>query len=353
MKNRFIIKLFQWLAAIVISCVIVNAFSFLYYRLTGWIDREGGATLSIWDPYTYIINAIEGYGVYKVDSRGYVNEDKTLGDEYVLCVGASFTQGKEVTSGKRYTDILNDMLSDGDECLAVYNVSQDGYFFPDIISGFKAIVSEFPSSDTIIIETCSTSFSSEQLDNALIQRQYNPYENGDCIIDTLSTKQRIKIKVKEALPLLSIMKKQSQTRGMNNSSVNDVANNAVNNAVSNVEKKEFNYDSYSAALDDCLKLIRSEYDGKLIIMYHNNQRIGSDGNMIPDDSQTKDIFSDLCERNGITFVDTTQAFLKAYQEDYSVGYGFNNTSIGIGHLNEAGHRIIADELYRVLKGCEE
>lgn len=44
----------------------------------------------------FFFNAIEGYGVYKVDSRGYVNEDKTLGDEYVLCVGASFTQGKEV-----------------------------------------------------------------------------------------------------------------------------------------------------------------------------------------------------------------------------------------------------------------
>ena len=345
MKSRLIIKLFQWIAATIISFVILNMVSFIYCRPAGWIDREGGATLSIWNPDTYIINAREGYGLYKVDSRGYINEDKILGDDYVLCVGASFTKGTEVTVGKRYTDILNDMLSDRDESLAVYNIGQNMYFLPDIVSGFKAIVSEFPSSDTIIIETVTTSFASEQLKKALSQREYNPYENGECIIDTLSTKQKIKIKVKEALPLFSIMKKQYVDMGKNNTSVNDIINND--------EEKAFDYESYSTSLDDCLKLIRSEYDGKLIIMYHNNQRIDSDGNMISDDSQTKDIFSDLCERNGITFVDTTPAFFKAYQEDYSVGYGFNNTSIGTGHLNETGHRIIADELYRVLKGCEE
>lgn len=60
-------------------------------------------------------------------------------------------------------------------------------------------------------------YTGKRSDNALVQREYNPYENGDCIIDTLSTKQKIKIKVKvkEALPLLSIMKKQSQTSGSN------------------------------------------------------------------------------------------------------------------------------------------
>ena len=51
-------------------------------------------------------------------------------------------------------------------------------------------------------------------------------------------------------------------------------------------------------------------------------------------------------KNDIVFVDTGDAFLKAYENDYSVPYGFSNTTIGNGHLNQTGHRIVAEEFYK-------
>lgn len=42
------------------------------------------------------------------------------------------------------------------------------------------------------------------------------------------------------------------------------------------------------------------------------------------------------------------AFLKEYEASYEVPYGFSNTSPGTGHLNRTGHRLVAEELYKMI-----
>lgn len=101
------------------------------------------------------------------------------------------------------------------------------------------------------------------------------------------------------------------------------------------------------SLDQALALIRSEYDGRLIICYHPSVEITNEGLKIKYQATTPD-FASLCEKNKIEFVDVSEAFLDAYQKNFAVPYGFSNTTMGTGHLSREGHQIIADVLFDVL-----
>lgn len=43
-------------------------------------------------------------------------------------------------------------------------------------------------------------------------------------------------------------------------------------------------------------------------------------------------------------------YAREYKEKLVLPYGFSNTKPGYGHLNEAGHQMVADVLYPLLKG---
>lgn len=319
------------LSAVVISNLIV----FPYHRPVGWIERQNSSTLSIWDPNTTLIHGTEGHGIYKVDENGYLNTGKLIDKDYTIAIGASFTQGKEVKSGKRYTDILNSLLSDEDENnLHVYNVSQDGYYFPNIVKGFDSLVHEFPNSKNIIIEIGTTDYSLEEIQDSLNQRGFDEKERGCNIISTLSTKQKAILKIKEYLPIINIAKKQIETIKASKDTQKEKEN------VSNEEMK--------SVLDESMKLIRSQYNGRLIICYHPAVEIKNDGLEVVH-SETTPMFRELCEKNNIEFVDVSDAFLSAYAEDYSIPYGFWNTTMGQGHFSVEGHRVMAQELFKVLE----
>lgn len=45
--------------------------------------------------------------------------------------------------------------------------------------------------------------------------------------------------------------------------------------------------------------------------------------------------------------------MKAFEENFIVPYGFYNTTMGDGHLNVDGNRIVVQELDQVLKDLPE
>ena len=92
---------------------------------------------------------------------------------------------------------------------------------------------------------------------------------------------------------------------------------------------------------------------KLIIVYHPFISLNKDGTMkIDDETEPVKMFSDLCEENGIYFISMTERFLNEYAKDSTIPYGFMNTSVAKGHLNENGHRMLADEVYRLITRIE-
>ena len=95
-----------------------------------------------------IVHGTEGCGISKVDENGFLNPDGTLAERYVLMMGASHTQGKEVSPEQRYSTLVNGYFSGDSGLLAAYNIASDGHFLPSQIQHFKAAVAAFPNADS-------------------------------------------------------------------------------------------------------------------------------------------------------------------------------------------------------------
>lgn len=328
MKKHGRKQAFQWALALLAGFFLVNALCFGYERQPGWLDTPNGAATSVWRPGAVIVHGTEGCGISKVDENGFLNPDGTLAERYVLMMGASHTQGKEVSPERRYSTLVNDYFGGDSGLLSAYNIASDGHFLPSQIQHFKAAVEAFPNAEAITIEIGSTDFSAQELRDAQNQAAYDP-GNGD--FKDLSPVSRLKLAAKEGLPLLALLKTNFQTL-----------------RAQAAEETEGPYD-YETELDAALALIRSEFDGPIAFVYHPATEIQPDGSLELDYSDNWDIFCGVCEQNGIDVIDTGPRFARLYETEQKLPYGFANTTPGSGHLNAAGHRILAEEIISYLE----
>ena len=318
----------QWALALLAGFFIVNALCFAYERQPGWLYTPDGPSASVWRPGAVIVHGTEGYGISKVDENGFLNSDGTLAERYVLMMGASHTQGKEVSPGQRYSTLVNDYFSGGSGFLTAYSIASDGHFLPSQIRHFRAAVEAFPNAGAITIEIGSTDDSPQELHDARKQPVYDPGNGG---FNNLSPVSRLKLAAKEGLPLLSLLKKNVQTL-----------------RAQAAEGSEDLYD-YETELDAALALIRSEFDGPIAFVYHPTTSLASDGTLQLGYSDTWEAFCRLCEKHGIDVIDTGSRFQKLYETEGQLPYGFANTAPGEGHLNALGHRILAEEIIAYLE----
>lgn len=322
----------QWLAAAAIAMLLCNACLYGYHDPAAWIDRSNASTYAIWRPGSRIVMGTEGRGVHHVDSRGYLNPDLPLADGYTLVVGSSFTQGKEVAAGERFVDLLNGALSDG-ETLAVYSVSQDGFYFPDVVACFPALMAEFPDAETLIIEIGSVSFSDEALTAALNRQGVDETQRGAELLERMPSGRKAALYIKEAFPILTLGKQQLTAMLAEERASPETAPSAE-------------------ALDAAMAQIRARFSGRIIIFYHPSVQITPEADLEIVQEEGLELFRRACERNGLEFLDASVRFSQAYEEDHTVPYGFPNTTMGSGHLNADGHRICAELLLEALKGGE-
>lgn len=335
---KYILKAF---GACLLVFFLANTLMFVYNRQPGWLERSHGATTSIWRPGSFIVQGQEGYGIHVVDRNGYLNRGTLVDDNYVLVVGSSQTEGKEVKSGERYCDILNVALQKAEEKdtsdLLVYNVSMDANYLPKMLSGFTALISEFPDSSCIVLEIGTTDYTADELQKMLIQREYHESETGEKIQQSLSAKERLKLMMKEFFPLLNHVKSQYKAMG------------AVNQQSGSMKEETVikDMESYEKQLGEVFQMLDDLYQGQIIFLYHPTMEITNDG-LTAVYEQTTEEFKQLCDTYGFTLVDMTQTFLEAYETDYIVPYGFSNTTLGTGHLNKYGHEMIAENLYQVM-----
>ncbi len=333
---------FRWVSAIFIAAVICNSCLFLYHRPPGWIDREHAATKAIWNPGSTIVHGKEGRGIYKVDSRGYVNDDLPLQKEYWIVAGASHTQGKEITRGKRYSDLLNAALRKDNTALAVYNIGMDGHYFPVIIHELTNITKEFPDAKGIIIEMSNSSFSKEELFYALEQNSYDANESGAVISETMEFTEKIKLLTKEMTPLRTILKEQYRV-------LQETYNSEDEKILQGGENNESDQDE-DALIDKICSCIADITNCKVIIIYHPRIALSEEGMAYIGTSDTQiEMFKKSAEAHGITFIDATDAFLTEVNINKRLPYGFMNTAPGSGHLNRYGHSIVAELLLEEIK----
>lgn len=345
MRNRImkksILYLYQsleWMAALVIVFFIFNIGIMSFYHPASAIVTNNAAVPEKFFPGDWCLYGDEGYGLEHIDENGYVNPDLPLSDSFVLAVGSSHTEGFHTSFGKRWTDIMNKELGAEDQ-LMVYNIGHSGYRFPQIAKRFSAIVGEFPTANAIVIEIADTDYAIEGLLDSLNQVEYNESDLMKEIYGGMTYKTKIKYKVKSSVPVLRLLHKQIEVFKDNHSVVDLPTDSDIMNDEEN----------YINALNLVMQKMREIYQKQIIIVYHPPVDIGSDGDMIINSDRTSAMFEECCKENNIDFVNLGNAFNEAYMQDFSVPYGFFNTSMGQGHLNDCGQKIFAEEVMKVLK----
>ncbi len=322
----------SWLIAILIAFIIINIICFCYERPPGWRDTPNGASEAVRNPYSLLIHGTEGYAITRVDKNGYLNPDKPLSDKYILMLGASHTQGKEISPNKKYSVLVNDLYYNDSE-LHTYNISCDGSFLPSQLKHFKAALEAFPDAELVTIEIPGTDYSVNDISSSMDQPDYNP-EDSAIWFDHMSFTEKIKNMLKENVPMLSKIKKNYL---------------GIKQSRQPSEKRQIDPDEYKNAIDKSLSLIKSECDVPIVFVYHPETIINPDGTLSLKYSETWEIFKTACQKNEIDIIDCGDVFLEYYEKSKELPYGFSNSTPGTGHLNELGHKIIADKIIEYLE----
>lgn len=340
-------KFLKAVSSLFCSFLCINFICLFYYSGLGSIHRENGATTTVGIPGSWHINASEGLGIIRFDKNGYHNIDGELSNPYILIMGSSNVVATQLLQGRDMSAILNRLLGGSNEELKVYNIAHSGNYLPGIVKGFQAGILEFPNSCAIIIEVTQTSFSMSDLQESLQQTVYDSTSSGVYLTSHTTAAQRTRSLLIGALPFIKVMK-HVQSGGMN-------PNWGTPFGLICTETKseaECNRSEYAIILNNAFSLIRSEYNNPIILLYHPSVTLSNGGMKIVRDENTYDIFQGVCEDNNIIFLDTGDAFLEAYEDKYTIPYGFSNTEMCSGHLNTDGHEIVANELYRVLQDLQ-
>lgn len=338
----FLKQISGWILAAAIAALICNAACFTFYDPCQELTREHGSTTGFLLPDSRGVYGLEGYCVANIDDSGYVNRDLERADDYIVACGASHTEGLFIPEELRYSDILNDSLYD-DGKLHVINIGRSGNYFSVVLQHLDGILAEFSDAKAIIIETDSLAYDTKALYDSMAQAGYDPGETAQSIMDSLSERARYTIKLKQALPLLRLIHKQYYTwlESRDENTGSDILDPAF-------WRLEYEGD-FETALDDLMKFIRSKTDKQVIILYHPAVSLEADGSMKILTNNAEPYYEKVCSANGIDFVDMTDRFVQAYEEDHIIPYGFSNTTPGDGHINRAAHQMMAEELEKVIR----
>ncbi|MCR5673106.1 MAG: hypothetical protein K6F87_05265 [Lachnospiraceae bacterium] len=332
-----------WIVALAVAAVICNVSCFAFYNPLQELKREHGSTTGFLLPNSHGVYGLEGYCAASVDQNGYVNRDIPRADEYYVVAGASHTEGLFIPEKYRYSDLLSDMLYD-DGLAHTVNIGKSGNFFSVVLQHLDGILGEFPDAKGIIIETDSLAYDTKALYDSMIQTGYDPDETAGSILSSMDGRTRTVIKVKQALPLLRELHKQYYTY------LDSVRSSDSGSDILDPDFWRSEYEGdFETALDDLMKYLRNSTDQQIVILYHPAISLEEDGSMKILTNNAEGYYKKVCADNDIIFVDMTERFLQAYEEEHIIPYGFNNTAPGEGHINRQAHKMIAEELAEVLK----
>ena len=363
--KKTIKSLLSWCMAAIIAVSCANLISFFYRSGAGSINRENAFSISIRTPNSRIVRGAEGYGINHVDENGYLNDNTLpLSEHYILLMGSSHAEGLQVMQKDSMTSALNNRIDPS--VRTVYNLGTAGYTLPLIVQGFQAALEEFPHASAVMIEVSQLEFANEELLAAMDQAKFDPASTGQALMQSLGTTRRIRNEILEVIPLISLLRQQFDSMDL---SMRDAF--GIRDFINAQQAKQLSQNSTqapeqttNAAEDESIKvsdtlhqvfaLLHAEFDQPIILLYHPGVTTLPDGTIsINRDMRYYEDYRTACEDNGIVFVDAGDAFLQAYEADFSLPYGFDNTTMQSGHLNKLGHQIDAEELYKAWMNIQD
>ena len=327
-------KCLKWfIKAFFAGCFAFFAMTFFcmfYYNSPVHFPNSSGATDHIWTPNTFYSQCREGISNGKTNNEGFMNsfDYETGMNINVLIMGSSHMEAGNVLMSESTVSKLNALLGSN----TAYNIGISGHTFPICCNNLESALMYYHPSEYVVIETSKLDFTDDELSSILDGSIPELADHSDGILGMLSKNPFLRLTYYQIKGFLEQGGDKKEA---------DISNKSFGNTVDNL------------LLDNVLSYIAniaSENETNIIICYHPTTQINSDGSLLlPDNMEDRKVFSDLCENNGIIFLDMTDRFQQEYDTKHILPHGFCNSSVGSGHLNKFGHEMIAEELYKIIE----
>lgn len=327
-------KLLVWILKAIIACMIalgiLSIFVCIYHYEGVHVDNSGNGTDYKWESHQLKSQMTEGFSWFLMDGNGFNNEIITSDTVDILLMGSSHMEACEVPQEKNVGSLLNAEISN----MTTYNIGIGGHTIYRCVDNIADAIQTYRPEKFVIIETDRVKLDMNSMKEVVEGNApaIPSYDSG--IMYCL-----------QKIPAVKLL--YSQISNWIDSESNDNKNPlAPNSSTSNMEEyRECVARFLQKAVD-----ATSETECRIVIFYQPPTKLMPDGTIDygEKDEAYLNIFSEVCMELGIEFLDMTDGFQKLYSEKFILAHGFSNTSIGEGHLNESGHRVIADELKKMI-----
>lgn len=315
-------------AAAIVSFVVVNLVCVFYYNVPIHSTSESNSTDYIWEKNKFYSRGTEGFAMGVTDKNGFNNlETFEEGEIDILIMGSSHMEAFNVAQDKNTAAILNHKFRESGLNLNTYNIGISGHSLITCLNNLDDAVKDFAPQKVVVIETQT------------IKPSLNDIIKGlDGTLPTIASHNGGIVGELQKIPYLRLVYSQLK---------NAIKDNKVDNhSKKTIESKE---DEYYRLLEEFIsKSVAFCKDAgvKPIIFYNCEIDVDEQGKVIEQEN-IEDIerFKTACEKNDVIFLNMHTDFEKYYNENYKLPRGFSNTKIGSGHINEDGHRIIAERLF--------
>lgn len=325
-------KAIKIILAAALGIVLLDIFCAFYYNPTGYVKSVHGATDLVRESGAFTSRATEGIAWMAMDENGY-NNAEVPEDIFVLMMGSSHTEALNVMQHENASAYLSAMLSENGMADGVYNIGMSSHTLVRNMANFSRAIDEFEPSGYVVMETADVIMWTASLYEAMEDRMEPLPATGMDMPGVLTDR-----------PLLRTLYRQFKN-------------------LTGEEHQELYADyipedtmqRYEEALTQTFAMLKADADEngvELIVYYHPHLNLEFDGSVTAATQyQCLEAFARSCENAGVTFIDMTEIFIADYAENAMLPHGFANTPAGTGHLNPHGHRLIAEEVFRVI--CEK
>lgn len=312
--GKYLIKLF---ISAVVSFIIISLICFFYYNIPVHYTNNEGYTDYILEKNKIQSRATEGYALGKTNNEGLNNYDDYTGQPIdILILGSSQFEAFNVMQNDNLTAQLSNMLGDD---YSIYNLGVSGHDFLRCTQNLDKALEKYNPKKYVIMEVSDLCLSNKDINDALNNK-----------IPELKSSENKFILTLEKIPALRCF-------------YNQVDNTVHKNNTSSETPKYT--DDISESLELLLNKIShsaDKYGVQIIFLYHSPETAENDSI-----SEQKQLWITLCDKNNINFIDMTEDFSNALNNNEYV-YGFLNTLPNFGHLNKTGHKIIAEKISKFI-----
>lgn len=305
-----------------LTILLITLFSYFYSYSGIHVANTSGATDYVWESGQRKAGMEEGISYLHMDGNGY-NNHSALGNSDVdyLLMGSSHMEAVNVAQTKNTGYLLNQLLPGN-----TYNIGISGHTIYRCVKNLDAAVEEYHPIN-IIIETDRVDIDVNEV------RQVIDGEMG--VIPSYDS--GVLYYLQKYVPGVKVLYNQ----------VSDWM--SQDSGAVKMEEEEKPRDT-NTVLDAFLSKAASSLDAgqHLLIVYQPETQIYHTGSYISTVGEC-DAFREACTAHGIDFLDLSEPFETLYNEEHILAHGFINTAVGEGHMNEAGHRVFAEEVAEYIK----